>query len=321
MGNNSLLNKLFEISPYIEIFVRKLYWKNIRLFSRYQKRIRKINSSRKLKDFDKILHYLDSEGIGKGNLMILHSSFESIEGTSLSPKQIIQKLLLFLGEEGTLAMNAARTFKNKIESDYLTQDYSNVITYYDTKKSKVWTGALPLFLIRHPHVEISEFPLNSMAAVGKLAKQMMKNNLDGNLTACGEGSSWQFCVENNAIVVGIGIDLTHSLTIMHVAEDANNNWPITGWYRERIFSINSGGNKKEVTVLERKPKWGTLHFAERTLYKDLVKNKILISTTIDGVQVEYLYARQLIDFLNNKNTNGYPYFGIGKKIKHEASTS
>lgn len=321
MGNNSLLNKILEISPYIEIFIRKLYWKNICLFSRYQKRIRKINAPRKLTDFNKILNYLESEGIGKGNLMILHSSFESIEGANLSPTQIIQKLLLFLGEEGTLAMNAARTFKNKIEGDYLTRDYSNVITYYDTKKSKVWTGALPLFLIRYPNVEISEFPLNSMAAVGRLAKQMMKNNLNGNLTACGEGSSWQFCVENNAIVVGIGIDLTHSLTIMHVAEDANNNWPIKGWYRERIFSINSDSNKKVVTVLERNPKWGTLYFAERTLYKDLLKSKILISTTIDGVRVEYLYARQLINFLNSKNPNGYPYFGIGKEMKHEAATS
>lgn len=312
MANNSFLNKLLGFSPYIEIFVRKLYWKHRYLFSKYQKRSKKVAEPLNLIDFDKILNYLKSVGIGNGSLMVMHSSFESLEATKLSPKQIIQKLLLFLGEEGTLAMNSARKYKNEIEGKYLTQDYSNVITHYDTKKSRIWTGALPLFLIRHPNAEISEFPLNPMVAVGKLANQMMMNNLSGDLTSCGKGSSWHFCVENNAVVVGIGIDLTHSLTIMHVAEDANSNWPIKGWYRERIFSINNGVNKKEVIILERKPKWGTLYFAERTLYKDLVKNKILVSTIIDGIQIEYLYAKRLINFLNGKNCNGYPYFGIHK---------
>lgn len=303
-------NKILALSPYIEIFVRKIYWNNVDRFSRYNTKGTRTKTANELRDFDKILKYLNDEGIGQGNLMLLHSSFESIEGTGLSPKQIIEKLLGFLGEDGTLAMNSARKFKEERPGEYLSQDFSDTITEYDTKRTKVWTGALPMFLLRHSKAEISEFPINPMVAVGRLAQEMMKDNLQGDLKSCGKGSSWEYCVKNNAVVVGIGIDLTHSLTIMHVAEDANENWPVKDWYRDRKFSIANKGEKKEVTILERNPKWGTLHFAERTLCKDLIDKGILKTKTIDGVQVEYLYARKLIDFLNKKNANGYPYFGI-----------
>lgn len=311
MANQGIKNKILALSPYIEIFVRKLYWKNASRFSKLNVKSKNTDTTHQLEDFNKILNYLKNQGIGKGNLMILHSSFESLEGTKNSPKQIIEKLLDFLGEDGTLAMNSARKFKEE-KGEYLTQDFSNIVTEYDTKKTKVWTGALPFFLVRHPQAQISEFPINPMVAVGKLSKEMMENNLKGDLKSCGKGSSWEYCVENDAVIVGIGIDLTHSLTIIHVAEDANSKWGVKDWYRNRKYLITHNNEKKEITVLERKPKWGALHFAERTLCKDLINNGILTSTIIDGVQIEYLYAKKLIEYLNSKNANCYPYFGINK---------
>ncbi|HEX8576507.1 MAG TPA: AAC(3) family N-acetyltransferase [Flavobacterium sp.] len=313
MANTGIKNKILGLSPYIEIFIRKVYWNNINLISKYTSK--NIRISNNFTDFDKILKYLETEGIGNGNLMILHSSFEPLEGTKLTPMQVINKLLEFLGKEGTLAMNSARKFKEEAGvKEYLTKDYKHTTTTYDVKQTKVWTGVLPFFLVRHPDSVISEFPLNPMVAIGKLSKDMMENNLKGNLISCGTGSSWEFCVNNNAVVVGVGIDLTHSLTIMHVAEEVNpESWPIADWFRTRKFLIINNNQKKEVTVRERKPKWGALYFAERTLCKDLIKEKILKTTNIDGVQVEYLHATKLIDFLNKKNSKGYPYFGISKK--------
>lgn len=317
MANQGIKNKIFAISPYIEIFTRKIYWNYPNLFSKFNVNNKSARLPSQLKDFNKVLKYLEDESIGDGSLMVLHSSFEDLESTGLSPKKVIEILLNFLGENGTLAVNSARKFKEEKSGEYLTQDLSNVVTEYDTKKTRVWTGALPMYLLRHSQAEISQFPINPMVAVGKLAKEMMKNNLQGDLKSCGVGSSWEFCVKNNAVIVGIGIDLTHSLTIMHVAEDTNEKWPIKNWYRNRKFSITHNGEKNEITVLERKPNWGTLHFAERTLCKDLIDNGILKVKNIDGVQIEYLYAKKLINFLNSKNERGYPYFGINKKNKNE----
>ena len=61
---------------------------------------------------------------------------------------------------------------------------------------------------------------------------------------------------------------------------------------------------------ERAPRWGALHFGERTLCKDLLASNLLKSTVIDGVIVEVLSAKALIDFLNSRNQRGYPYFWV-----------
>ena len=311
MSNVGLKNKVLSLSPYIEIFVRNLYWKNSKLISKLVKKSNISKEEDKIQDFTKVLDYLNREGIGKGNLMVLHSSYEALDNTKLSPKQLIDELLMFIGDEGTLAMNSARKFKEENPNEYLTQKFENTIVNYDLKKSKVWTGALPLFFLRNKNVQISKFPINPMIAVGNLAKEMMVNNLNGDLKACGKGSSWEFCVDNNAVIVGLGIDLTHSLTIMHVAEDANPNWPIKDWYGKRKYNVIDESNESHlIEVLERNPKWGALHFAERTLCKDLISNNILKVFNIDGLDIEYLYAKDLINFLNSKNSKGYPYFNF-----------
>jgi aminoglycoside 3-N-acetyltransferase len=94
-----------------------------------------------------------------------------------------------------------------------------------------------------------------------------------------------------------------------VAEDIlDNSWPIKSWYRKKKFLIKDGGFSREFELRERKPKWGALHFAERTLCKDLLSSGLMKSTVIDDVIVEIVKASELIDFLNSKNENGYPYF-------------
>ena len=57
-------------------------------------------------------------------------------------------------------------------------------------------------------------------------KKIISENINSNdvNSSCGPNSGWKYCAENNAIVVGLGIDLVHSLTIMHVAEENHDNW-------------------------------------------------------------------------------------------------
>ena len=59
-----------------------------------------------------------------------------------------------------------------------------------------------------------------MAALGPLAEQIIKNNLDGyEPLPCGVNSSWKFCADNNAKILALGVDMAHSLTMIHVAEE------------------------------------------------------------------------------------------------------
>ncbi|GAB3902928.1 AAC(3) family N-acetyltransferase [Mucilaginibacter boryungensis] len=315
MANKGVKNSILSLSPKIELFVRKLYKNNVKFLAKFNKN--KVQVSQ-LTDFEKISTALKTLGVSEGRILVLHSSYEVLEGTGLSPLQVIDKLISLIGDNGTLVMNSARRFPEEVKHlNDLDKDYGDEVVTYNVKKSRVWTGTLPFFMLRHKDALISKFPINPVVAIGKQAKEMVKDNLTDLGTSCGINSAWKYCVDNDAIVVGIGIDLTHSLTIIHVAEDMmGDKWPIPNWYRKRKFKIiDVDGTEILTTVKERRPIWGSRYFAERTLCKDLLNEGILKSLTVDGVLIEAVDSKVLIEYLNSKNETGYPYFGIKKFIK------
>lgn len=303
-----MYEKIALISPYFEVFLRKLYWKNVKALKKF--RPKRALKPRNRVNWDDVIYYLVKIGLGDGKLMVLHSSFEAIWSSGLSPAQIIKSLRVLLGDEGTLAMPVFRKYKEDPPLDQiLTTDFSKMVCTYNPYSSKIWSGVLPFFLTKEEDVVISRYPLNSMAAVGKLAVPMMADNIvEDYLPPCGKHSSWAFCLEEDAIIVGIGIDLCHSLTITHVAADLFlDEWPIKNWYRKRVFNIVDGTFTKQITVLEREDRWGCFYLAASNYRKDLINNKILISETIGGVIIEFVYAKKLLDFLRLRNRDGNPY--------------
>lgn len=317
MANSGIKNKFMSISPYIELLVRYIYWKNIGLFSRVVKR----KSKRKnvaVADFSKIITYFKNIGISSGDLLLVHSAYGELKCTQKKPVEIIQELKNLVGEKGTIAMPAIRKYEGEPDiKNYLDADISETIFTYDVYKTKVQTGALPATMIEMPEAVVSRFPINTLVSIGPLAKPMMKNNLSGDFpTACGINSAWKFCLDNNAYIIGLGIDLTGCLTMIHAAEDIlDDKWPVKNWYRKRIFKIIDKDFETIKVVKERRPMWGTLHWAGRTLCKDLTKEKILISKNIDGILVEIIKAKDLIKFLNSKNSKGYPYFCVKRHLQ------
>ena len=86
-------DRLFTISPYFELFFRYFYWnkylhkliiKSIILLKRSSKK--EIHSF----DINDIFNTLSEYNIQKGSLIILHSSYDILSKTGLSPKEIIE---------------------------------------------------------------------------------------------------------------------------------------------------------------------------------------------------------------------------------------
>ncbi len=326
MPNSSLLNKFLASSPYIEILVRHIYWNNIYFFKKFMtgsRMSKKPRSSRTdSNSFTKILDCLNACGLSRGCLLVVHSAYRPLLSTGKTPDQIIQDLIDYLGPDGTLAMPAMPKFINEIDPlEYINKDISNMIFNYDVKKTDITTGVLPKTLCSWEGAIRSRYPINTMVAVGPLAFPMMKNNLQGSSPLpCGINSSWNFCHDNNAFIVALGVDMAHSLTMIHVAEDLlDEKWPIHNWYRNRHFTISDNDFRTEITLRERHPRWGTLYYAERTLCKDLIKENIMRTTEINGITVECLKAKELIQYLNSRNHNGYPYYGVRKYAKKNCS--
>lgn len=320
----AILSKILELSPYIEVMVRRIYWNSpllINLVSKRNPRKEAKSANVEEKALRNILEFLKKNGVDRGSLIVVHSSAEALKPTGKSPRQIIDELIKLLGQDGTLAMPAFPKYKDEPTGiDRMNEDDSDLVLEYDVNKSIPWTGLLPYKLMKHPGSVRSRHPLNTMVAVGTLALPMMESNLLGEKALpCGVQSSWRFCAEHGAKIVALGVDMAHSLTMIHVAEDSYEDlWPVAGWYRDRKFVVIDNDGRKEVVVRERHPKWAK-YFAERTLSKDLKKNKLMSSTVINGILIEVLDAGELLKFLNERKSTAYPYFMVPLSKKRNAS--
>jgi aminoglycoside 3-N-acetyltransferase len=300
------------------MIARRLYWHNLRRFSG-KARKNKPNKGAATQsygtplDYSALEQHLKSFGVDDGSLLVVHSSFAPLKGRVSGPDEMIDFLLRIVGQQGTLAMPAMPLFKNaRPVEEYLSREPDENVYVYDLQRSRIKTGALPTALHKRVGSIRSRHPINSMVALGSSAAQLMQGNLSGESPlACGVSSSWYRCVENDALIISIGTDLTHSLTMIHVAEDVKDKrWPANNWYVEKQYLIRDKDFEERRVLRERAPRWGALHFAERTLCKDLLAAGLLKSHVIDGVLIEVLSAKALIDFLEARNHTGYPYFWL-----------
>jgi aminoglycoside 3-N-acetyltransferase len=309
--------KILEISPWFEVIIKTLYWRFNWINALLVKRARAANKSNtktqakpKTYSFELITEKLRSLGIKEGDIMIVHSSIVPLKATGLTASNMCVKFIEFLGKTGTLAMPAIPLYRDEPTGPERLKDSicAKKLTY-DVQRTPPWTGALPKALMGLKGAIRSRHPLNSMVAVGPMAASMMASNLEGERPLpCGLGSSWKFCADHDAKIVCLGVDSAHSLTMIHVAEDCwSSQWPIPNWYRDRLFHVKDGDFETDITVRERRPHWA-INYAERTLQKDLIKHDILKIAFVDELRIEVCSSASLINFLNKKKSQGYPYF-------------
>lgn len=199
---------------------------------------------------------------------------------------------------------------------FLSKDIQSEVFTYDAAKNFVTTGILPDTLLKYKGAVRSSFPINSLGAYGKYAVEMFKTEWSEPYPLpCGKGSAWEFLAKKNAKIVSLGTDLTHSLTMIHVAEDTNMRWPVDNWYRNKKFVLFDAAGKRELMLRERHPKWGAFYFAERKLCNDLLVNNLMKTATIEGVLTEKIESVALLEFLSSRNQGGYPYYFIPRKYK------
>lgn len=313
LGN--LYNRIALTSPRMEVMLRKLYWNNVDRLGKFNPhRVSKPGTPTKHVDFQKVIDWLRANGVGEGDLLIVHSSYAALECTGIEAKQIIEELLSLVGPTGTLAMPAIRKYKEEPQGgDLLKVNTDELVCTYNVKKTMVQSGMLPFTMLRRKDSVVSHHPFNPLVAIGPLAKPMMEHNLDGDFPSPhGPNSCWKFCYDNNAIVIGLGVDLDHYNTISHTNEEAFGNWKWSDadWYRKRKFVvIDEEGNKQNVVVKERKPEWGMLRFAELHANRDRNATGLIKRTIIDDEIVLCLEkARDYVDYLQENSKKGKYYY-------------
>lgn len=313
----SLYNFLSNMSPWVEVTMRHIYWHNQKLFKKYNpnkaSETHAEATNLKYVDFEKVIEWLKGKGVGDGSLLLVHSSYDELECTGLSPEQIVDRLLALVGPTGTLCMPVIRRFKEDHKHENV--NYDSLVCTYNVKKTMVTSGMIPWTLMHRPDAVISHHPLNPMCAVGSLAKEMMAHNLEGEYPPPhGPNSSWKYCVDHGAVVCWLGTEAVHHNTISHVAEEAYPNWRWNNqeWYRKRKFNIiDENKNVLYQEVYERKPEWGELRLAEKNEEKILTRKRLIQTENIDGlVRVGYMNVKPYMQFrLSEKRyKKGRPYY-------------
>ena len=310
-----MIRKFFSLFPFLEVTTRILYWK-FSFFHILFKKLKFIVSSKGSTTINSkislqsLKNELINHGISKGDILIVHSSMQSLSSTGARPSQIIDMLVDLLGEDGTLVMPAIPRYREASKGiKRISQDLSNEIWSYDVKKTPPWTGALPYRLMKMTGVIRSSFPLNTVVALGRHARAMLGKELSSHgETPCGKNSSWAYCYNHNAKILMLGVDLAHNLTMIHVAEDYfEASWPIKNWYRPRKFQVTNEGHSSIFNVRERHPKWA-MCYAENKLNRDLFKYNIARQSQIESLKIISLRSSSLIEFLKKRQRSGYPYF-------------
>ncbi len=318
MANETIIKKILAISPIVEVFIRTVYYSNIKYLKNlvpiYRtnpyleiKRKKKDRLKKKV-DLPKVLTFLSKNFIKKGDLIILISSYKNLKCTGYSPQQVIDSLINLIGRSGTLAMSARPDFNINLEN-YISEKKNNKIYYYDVKRTKCNTGIIPQTLLNMKNSVRSRNPVNSMVAIGPLAKKIMSKNLTADKSLPhGKNSSWYKCVLNNAKILALGVDLVQAATITKTVEDVFfKEWPVKKWYSKKKYFIKDGKFKRKYIIKERSPRW-TLHYAERTMCKDFIKNGILKTYNFDGLSVEIANSKKIFSFLKKRKNKSYPYF-------------
>ena len=309
------LNRIFAVSPYVEVVGRRIYWRSDFLIKRVAAmRARQKGEAKKAAppprtSIARVVENLGRRGVGPGDILVVHSAFKAISEGS-KPRQVLDALKALVGDSGTIALPAIPLFADAPSgTERINADVSSLVLDYDPLTTPAWTGVLPNELMKVPGARRSLHPLNAVVAWGPHADAMLAKNLTGDRpTPCGPSSSWNYCREHGAKIAALGVDMAHSLTMIHVAEDVlDDRWPVPGWYRDRRFRIKTAQGWEEHRVRERHPRW-SMHYAERTLDKDLLRERLLTVEVVDQVPVGLLGAGPLVDYLNSRNSKGYPYY-------------
>lgn len=316
---SSVYNGIVNLSPTSEVLMRMLYWKNVERLHKFSpnKSNRIVRTEPVI--FDEILSFLRECGIGPGSLVVLHSSFDNLKPIDVGREELIDRLLSYIGDNGTLAAPVIRRYRelDKLTPvDFFNDKQKDIKCVYDVQKSKITSGVLAFTLMHHEGSVTSRHPLNPLTAVGPLAQAMMEHNLDGEAPSPhGPNSCWKFCADHDAYIVHLGVNFGHHMTMQHVVAECNPDWNVKDFYLQQHFTIKDGDFTVEKTVSERRERW-TMYIPEINNRKDMVKAGIAKVKDIKGFPISVVKAQDLIKYYQSRRKGDYPYlFPFGKPQK------
>ena len=148
-------------------------------------------------------------GLGKGDVVFIHSSLENLN-PGFSEFSIIDTILDIVGDEGTLVFPCWHF-------DYRAEEYLKKDVLFDVKKSPTVMGFIPGLACRYENSRRSLHPTNSCVAIGKYAEEITQDH-HKSIYPCDENSPFYRVINYGGKIIGLGVS-TYNLSFVHCAED------------------------------------------------------------------------------------------------------
>ena len=182
-----------------------------RTLKRMVKRLRR-DLIRRCYPFDahRLLFTLRRLGVGEGDVVIVHSSFDRFEGFRGRPTDVIQCLQRAVGDSGTLMMPTLPFTDTAVA--YVARSER-----FDVRRTPSRSGLLTELFRRSPDVVRSVHPTHPVAAWGAKAHALMADHHLA-ATPCGQGSPFARLLDEDGkiLLLGVGVD---SRTFFHTVEE------------------------------------------------------------------------------------------------------
>lgn len=303
---SGFINIVLAKFPLFEVVLKFIYWQLTPLIPhRIVLRLKRLRSSSVIKtpidliNLQDLSDFLKNIGIDNGESIVVHSSYDSLKFMNVLPRDVVKMLCNLVGNRGNLMMPVNRIFNPNISP-----------LEFNVNKNKIWSGALPYALFLDKNSVKSKIPINSVVIWGIDAESFVSDELKNDYeTPCGITSPWYKLYEKNGLVLGLGVDLVHNLTMTHLVEDTwITDWPSKNWYNDVKYRIIDGDSTRDIVIKQRKEHIGKYFYTESRLAYDLEKNGILRAYNFNGINIQVLESVELVSFLKGKRHRLYPFF-------------
>ena len=300
------INVVLAKIPLLEVILKFIYWKlnplipyNLIILLKKLRYSSIDNCKNDVINLDDLSSFLKAIGIKNGTSLVIHSSYDSLKFMRILPRDVVNMLQSLVGHKGNIMMPANRVF-----------DLNKKPIEYNVARNRIWSGALPNALFLNKESVKSRIPINSAVILGANASSFVADELtESNETPCGINSPWYKLYSMNGLVLGLGVDLVHNLTMTHLVEDTwVEDWPSNNWYDNVEYKLIDGELTRSIVIRQRKEYIGKYFYTEARLAYDLEKNNILKAYNFHGIKVQILNSVELVNYLKKRRDNLYPFY-------------
>ncbi|MBU3897503.1 MAG: AAC(3) family N-acetyltransferase [Gammaproteobacteria bacterium] len=179
---------------------------------------------------DELQRQLLGLGVGRGETVLVHSSFDAFKGFQGKPSDVIAVLQAAVGIEGVLMM-PTMTFSGTAVA------YARSDPLFDAARTPSKMGLLTELFRRSPQVLRSVHPTHSVALWGRDAAVVASGHHLAR-TPCGVGTPFDALLKRNGKILLLGTDIG-VLTFFHLLEETFETELPVAPFTQEVFHLRS----------------------------------------------------------------------------------